>query len=325
MSIVHVRPLVGILKGVSRTLTLRPPPVLHRFPVKKLYLTPLILLVIACNLSTAATPNAFPDATQEGQSVSNSPPGQQGIPHENRWGIYRLGIDTQTIDLLYSSPIEIASLRLNSAGDKLVFSHKVDGESNANEEIFILSTDGNDLRRITNNSFWDLYPAWSPDGSSVAFLSQRASSLGIYVMNADGSDAKQLYDSSSHEADIDWMGNQIAFTKESRIWIMQSDGTGIHQITNPQRAGEWGDANLPFGDYDPRISPDGASVLFERLVDDQSPHGNYDFFIVDIESSNEFRLTQSGYSQGLASWSNSGNQIVYIVAAIGTLGNMIST
>ena len=205
-------------------------------------------------------------------------------------------------------------------GDRFIFSQKVGGDRNDNEEIFTLGTDGNDLRRITQNSFWDLYPAWSPDGSRIAFLSQRATNLGIYIMNADGSNAKLLYDSSSNEADIDWRGDWIVFTKDSSIWIIQSDGSGVRQVTKPPRAGEWGKANLPIGDYDPRISPDGTKVVYERLVDDQSPHGNYDFFIVDIDSSHESRLTNSGYSQGLADWSNSGGQIVYIVAAIGATG-----
>jgi Tol biopolymer transport system component len=273
--------------------------------MKKIYLALLILVMIACDLSDAAT------SAGSQQSV---------VPHEDRWGIYRLGINTQAIELLYSSSIEIASLRLNGAGDRLVFSQKVGGQSNTNEEIFTLSTNGGDLRRITSNSYWDLYPAWSPDGSKIAFLSQRDSTLGIYVMNADGGNVEPLYDSSSNEADIDWQGNQIAFTKDNGIWLMQSDGTDVRRITNPPRAGEWGNTNLPFGDYDPRISPDGARIVFERLVDDQSPHGNYDFFTVDIASSNESRFTQSGYSQGLAGWSHSGKQLVYIVAAIGNNG-----
>jgi Tol biopolymer transport system component len=255
-----------------------------------------------------------------GRPASNLSPNPQVVPHEDRWGIYRLKIDTQLVDLLYSSPVAIASLHLNSVGDRFVFSQKVGGDSNEGEEIFTLSTDGNNLRRITDNGFWDLYPVWSPDGSRVAFLSQRTSNLGIYTMNADGSDTKLLYDSSSNEADIDWRDNQIAFTKDNSIWIMQSDGTGIRQITHPPRAGEWGNANLPFGDYDPRISPDGSRVVFERLVGDQSPHGNYDLLIVDTISSNQFRLTQSGYSQGIASWSSAGDRLVYIVAAIGGTG-----
>ena len=56
------------------------------------------------------------------------------------------------------------------------------------------------------------------------------------------------------------------------------------------------------------------------MLGDQSPHGNYDFYVVDLASASEFRLTQSGYSQGLASWSHSGDQILTIVSAIGTAG-----
>jgi Tol biopolymer transport system component len=101
---------------------------------------------------------------------------------------------------------------------------------------------------------------------------------------------------------------------------MQSDGSGAHPVSAPPRAGEWGRANLPFGDYDPRISPDGASLVFERLVDDRSPHGNYDFFKLDLASSNETRLTHTGYAQGLASWSSDGQRILYVVAAIEEAG-----
>ena len=139
-------------------------------------------------------------------------------------------------------------------------------------------------------------------------------------MNADGSDQMELFDSDAHEADIDWVGDTIAFTKDSRIWIMNSDGSQGRPISDPPRVGEWGSANLPFGDYDPRISPDGSRVVFERLLGDETPHGNYDFFAIDLESSQETRLTSTGYAQGLASWSHSGEELVYIVGAIDQAG-----
>ncbi|MCJ7832385.1 MAG: hypothetical protein MUP92_02940 [Actinobacteria bacterium] len=40
---------------------------------------------------------------------------------------------------------------------------------------------------------------------------------------------------------------------------MDSDGSDARPITDPPRVGEWGNAVLPFGDYDPRISPDGTA------------------------------------------------------------------
>jgi len=91
---------------------------------------------------------------------------------------------------------------------------------------------------------------------------------------------------------------------------MNSDGTNARRVTDPPRAGEWGDAVLPFGDYDPRISPDGSRVVFERLVDDSTQYGNYDLFMVNLDGSSEIRLTENGWTQGLVSWSNDGQTLV---------------
>lgn len=272
--------------------------------MQKIHLVLLMLLLAACRVSGAATPG-----------------GTAGrVPHEERWGIYHLQLDTQEVELLYSSPVELASLRLNGTGDRLLFSSKIDGDDPTNEELFTLKTDGSDLTRLTRNTSWDLYPAWSPDGLQVAFLSGRSGSLGIYKMNLDGSGEQVLVDTPAHEADLDWVGDQIAFTRDSSLWIMQSDGSGVRQLTTPPRAGEWGNTNLPFGDYDPRLSPDGTRVVFERLLDDQLAHGNYDLFLVDPQSLSETRLTETGYSQGLAQWSHAGTQLVFIIAAIGETG-----
>jgi TolB protein len=101
---------------------------------------------------------------------------------------------------------------------------------------------------------------------------------------------------------------------------MNSDGSNPRQLTDPNRAGEWGNANLPIEDYDPKISPDVTKVVFERIVGDQSTHGNYDLFRINLDGTDLVNLTESGYSQGLADWSPSGNKIAYIVAAIEDVG-----
>ena len=77
---------------------------------------------------------------------------------------------------------------------------------------------------------------------------------------------------------------------------------------------------LPFGDYDPRISPDGSKVVFERMVDDSSQHGNYDLFIINIDGSGETRITETGWTQGIASWSSDGEALAYLVSAKGSAG-----
>lgn len=246
--------------------------------------------------------------------------GAQSVPQEGRWGIYALDLKTEAVELLYSSASEISTLRLNEAGDVLLFAQKIGGDENERSEICSINVDGQGFTQLTNNSFWDLYPVWSPDGSQVAFLSLRRADFDIYVMNADGSDQRLLYDSGGYDADLDWQGDKIVFTANSRVWIMNSDGAQPFRVTDPPRAGEWGNANLPFGDYDPRLSPDSSRIVFERLEGDDSPHGNYNLFLVNPDGSGKTRLTDSGYAQGLASWSHSGDRLVYIVSAIGEAG-----
>ena len=262
----------------------------------------LILLALACEKDN---PTEQPD---------------RSVPHGERWGIYSLDLNTEDVQLIYSSPDEITNLRLNPAANRFVFSRKVGGNSMEDSEIFTMGISGNNLQRLTNNQFLDTYPAWSPDGSRIAYLAWAGETLDIFMMAADGSQSSLFYDSGYHDADINWVDTLIVFTRNSQIWLINSDGSHVRQLTDPPRAGEWGNANLPFGDYDPRISPDGSKVVFERLVDDSSPHGNYDLFTKNINGTNLKRITDTGYSQGLASWAPSGTKLVFIVAAIDDVG-----
>ncbi len=232
------------------------------------------------------------------------------------WGIYQLDLKTKKATLVHGAQNEISGLSLDPSGSNLVFSQTTGGDSLEHTEIYKYSLIGQDLVRLTDNTAWDVYPVWSPDGSQILFLSFREATLDIYLMDANGNNQVLLYDSGFHDADIDWVGKQIVFTSQSKIWIMGSEGKNPRPITDPPRAGEWGQANLPFGDYDPRLSPDGSKVLFSRMVRVDSPHGNYDLFLIEIDSLNPVNLTETGYTQGLSSWSPSGEEILFILAGI---------
>jgi len=236
------------------------------------------------------------------------------------WGIYELDLLSEEVKLLYGAEGELSGLSLDIQGNQLVFSQIMAGTEYENSEIITLDLSTRETARLTQNQQWDLYPVWSPDGSQIAFLSWRDLTLDIYLMDADGNNQTMLYDSGYHDADLDWVGDKIAFTSQSRIWIMEEDGSDPRPLTDPPRAGEWGQANLPFGDYDPRLSLDGARVVFSRLVDDESVHGNYDLYIMDLDGSNLKNLTMTGYSQGLSSWSPDGDKLLYIISAIGEQG-----
>lgn len=239
------------------------------------------------------------------------------VPHEGKYGIYALDLATSKVNLVYSTDNEIytSALRLNSIEDKFVFAMKIDGSNDNNTEIFTINADGTGLYRVTSNTYFDLYPVWSPNDSMIAFLSKRDVDLDIYLMNANGDGQHKLYDSGSNDADIDWKGDTIVYTSMFSIWSIKADGTSPKQITNLPNAGQWGTANLPVGDYDPRLSPTGEKIVFERLENPNSTHGDYNIFTININGSEETRLTDTGYSQGLANWSHDSGKIAYVVAA----------
>ncbi len=245
-------------------------------------------------------------------------PTTRTVPRSGDWGIYEMDMVSLSVKLVCSTQDEIYSsaLRLNSAGDRLVFAKKVNGTADSDIEIFSIGVDGDNLTKITDNAFWDLYPVWSPDGGRIAFLSKREKDLDIYVMDADGSSVQRLFDSGFHDADVDWADDTIVYTSQFAIWRMDADGTHAARVTDPPGRGEWGKANLPKGDYDPRLSRDGKKIVFERLEDSGNPNGGYNLFSVKPDGTEETRLTDNSYSQGIANWSNLGDKIIYVVAAM---------
>ena len=248
------------------------------------------------------------------------------VPHEGRWGIYALNLSSQDVSLLYSTDDELAGIDLNNAGTRIAFAKQNQSgvALDTTSEIYVLDIGSKAVTQLTDNLFFDTYPSFSSDDSRIAFLSWRENTLDLYRMDSDGSHQQLLYNSGGHDGDVDW-GNddRVAFTRDNQIWTVDSAGTDPRQVTDPANAGQWGNANLPIGDYDPRISPDGHRIAFERMVDVSYVHGGYDIFTIGMDGSGEDNLTNTGsqgYAQGLASWSHAGDKLVYILSAIGSAG-----
>jgi Tol biopolymer transport system component len=286
--------------------------------VKKIVISAIVIVAVAFFVIVILSRN-----------FGTVPSGNRELSHEKNWGIYSLNLETEETELLYSSANKISRIRLSNTGDQLAFSQPFESSNgacevegtpvNVCEEICTIRVDGEGYRRLTDNEFGDLVPCWSADDSQIFFLSFRET-MDIFMMDADGSDIAEVYDSGFQDSDLHYSDGKIVFTRNSQIWMMNEDGTGATQITDPPRAGEKGNAVLPFGDYDPNLSPDGDRIVFERLVGDETVHGNYDIYVVNSDGSGETAITNNGYTQGLPVWSHSGEKIVYLVSAIGTEG-----
>ncbi len=77
-------------------------------------------------------------------------------------------------------------------GSKIAFM-SLTREGAGNYEIYIMNSDGQNIVRLTNNSANDGLPTWSPDGKTIAFVSDRDGTWGIWAMNPDGSNQRKLF------------------------------------------------------------------------------------------------------------------------------------
>ena len=85
-----------------------------------------------------------------------------------------------------------------------------------NSEILVMKADGSDVRNLSKNAYFDGWPSWSPDGTRIAFSSNREDPYQVFVMNADGSDAVRVAASPYTSVRPQWLpdGSGLIFNRE---------------------------------------------------------------------------------------------------------------
>ncbi|MGH7597876.1 MAG: TolB family protein [bacterium] len=106
-----------------------------------------------------------------------------------------------------------------------------------------MNADGTSQTNITNNPAAESSPNWSPDGTQIAFISNRDGNFEIYTMNADGTSQTNRTNYPALDADPAWSpdGTKIVFETDRdgapEIYVMNADGSGQTNLSsNP--AGE---------------------------------------------------------------------------------------
>ena len=168
-----------------------------------------------------------------------SPDGQQIAFLSDRGGqfaVYVMDADGQNVHQVANTGKRDGHVSW-STSNQLVFN--TGGDRSRFWYVVVSDADGGNLQSLTDNGNWS--PEWSPDGRSIVFVSSRFggdTNPGIFVMDADGLNQRQLYDSPDYEWGARWSGDGqfILFTQspnnQDNIYIVAANGGTPILITN---------------------------------------------------------------------------------------------
>ncbi|MHC4697352.1 MAG: S9 family peptidase, partial [Planctomycetota bacterium] len=214
--------------------------------------------------------------------------------------------------------------------------------------LFLVSTGGGRLRRITTGDHSDTMPKWSPDGKFLAFISDRDKASCIWLLPMDGGEATRLTDRDHDVVDYNFSpdGRRIVYSareKSERDRLRRDDkkktlettpdfvhitrlfhkldGAGfwnghyVHIYSINTRGGSL--KQLTRGHWDhksPQFSPDGRRVAFlsNRTPDPDRQIENMDIFTVTANGGRAKQITKREGPILDYSWSPDGREFAYV-------------
>ena len=177
-------------------------------------------------------------------------------------------------------------------GRQLVFA--ATPEKASAPDLFVINVDGTNQRRLTTHPDSDTTPTWSPDGTEIAFTSDRTGRPQIYLMRADGSGTRRLPIPDAEADRATWAPagfGEIAYTART--------GPGYDIKIHDLASGET--RRLTFGEGTNEsavFSPSGRHLAFSS-----TRFGNVQIFTIGRDGNGLRQVTRSGNNQ-TPDWSN---------------------
>ena len=204
-----------------------------------------------------------------------------------------------------ASPVkeELPILRQNG---KIAFTSDKPGNF---AEIYTMNFDGTNVTDlISTPDSIDFLPRWSPAGDRIAFVSDRSGLQALVIVNADGSNRKDVTLSTAPITGLGWSpdGDKLVFAKgdPNHRWIhtINADGTGIKRLTTQTEP-----------DDNPSWSPDGTKIAFARDLG----FGNVEVYVMDSDGRNQKQITNQEGRDYYPRWSPEGDMIAFVTERSG--------
>jgi Tol biopolymer transport system component/pimeloyl-ACP methyl ester carboxylesterase len=252
----------------------------------------LLLGTVACHQDQIPAPTTSPTTNQshkkDAEVVATTPP---------------------TIATATSVPPTITATSLpplsGSGGGVIAFQSDRDRQ----DEIYVMNADGSDQRLlISNQRALDSMPAWSPDGTQIAFASRERGKdfeICIVIITENFQVTGEIFcltDNDFEDLHPTWSpdGTQIAFfskrDNDTEIYVINLDGTGERALTEND-----------VDDKDPAWSPEGSQIAFVSSRD-----GDNEIFVMKLDGSDQVPLTDNDFMDRSPAWSPNGSQIAFI-------------
>ena len=174
--------------------------------------------------------------------------------------------------LAENDPLWMRYPAISPNGETIAFTYKGD--------IYTVPANGGKATQLTTHPAHDTRPIWSPDGSKIAFASDRNGNFDIFVMDKEGVNQKQIYTvkegakpqkvdvriisdkvendlihqlktSGATDIAVSPNGKEIAFIVRGDVYVTSVDYETTKQITN-----------TPQQERDLDFSPDGRSLVY---------------------------------------------------------------
>lgn len=172
-------------------------------------------------------------------------------------------------------------------------------ERDGNNEIYVMNPDGTGQVNITSTAEWEYDPAFSPDGTRIAFVRETPQS-DVWVMNADGSGAVNLSGPDTvvgtNGVHPTWSpdGSLLAYADNADIWVMSAlDGSGKTNITNT--------TGTVAAEAQPAWSATGQ-IAYIR---------NGDLWVMEADGSNPHAVSATAGNESNPDWSPDGTKLVF--------------
>jgi Tol biopolymer transport system component len=179
--------------------------------------------------------------------------------------------------------------------------------------LWTVPVEGGTAVRLIDEYYDARQPAWSPDGSTIAFQAYRDGQWRIWTVPAGGGDATAITSGPFDDREPHWSpdGTRIAFSSDRSgnydIWVLDVKTRAVTQVTRN-----------PANDFWPTWSPDGKEIAF---VSQRTPSPGV--YAITADGGGERLLAEAEGNVGAPSWTPDGRDVVYSVTSGGVARLML--